>query len=206
MQKKTIPSCQYRATALMRRERQTRAAIHRKSSIIQQQLLTMQEVKAAKHIFTYLNFRSEVETRHLVTALLAEKKTVSVPLCDTKKRFMEAVRIEKREQLAPGAWGIPEPLPEVARTGKVAPLSIDVIIMPGAVFDFRGGRFGYGGGFYDRFVAHIPRAWRIAVAFELQLASWLPLKDHDQLVDFIVTERRIIPTGRGELVKQPSAR
>ncbi len=190
MQKKTVPS----------------AAIHRKSYIIQQQLLTMREVKAAKHIFTYLNFRSEVETGHLVTALLAEKKTVSVPLCHMEKRSMEAIRIEKREQLVPGAWGIPEPLPEVARAGRVDPLSIDVIIMPGAVFDFRGGRFGYGGGFYDRFVAHIPKAWRIAVAFELQLASHLPLNDHDQLVDFIVTERRIIPTGRGELVKRPSAR
>ncbi len=190
----------------MRRKRQTAAAIHRKSSIIQQKILAMEQIKAARHIFTYLNFRSEVETGELVAALLAEKKTVSVPLCNTKKQIMDAVRIEKKEQLAPGAWGILEPLPEVARTGKVDPLSIDVIIMPGAVFDFRGGRLGYGGGFYDRFVAHIPQAWRIAVAFELQLASHLPLKDHDQLVDFIVTERRIMPTGRGELVKQPSAR
>ncbi|PID74836.1 MAG: 5-formyltetrahydrofolate cyclo-ligase [Desulfobacterales bacterium] len=196
----------YRTLVLIRRKRQTKAAIRRKSSIIQQKLLAMEQIKTARHIFTYSNFRSEVETGQLISALLAENKIVSVPLCNIEKRLMEAVSIEKKEQLAPGAWGIPEPLPAVTRTGRANPLSIDVIIMPGAVFDFRGGRFGYGGGFYDRFVAGIPRAWRIAAAFELQLTSRLPLKDHDQLVDYIVTERRIIPTGRGELVKRPSAR
>ncbi len=195
-----MKTAQYHTLILQRRDRQTDVAICRKSQVIQQKLLNMPQINEAAQIFTYLNFRSEVQTTLFVDTLIAKGKNISVPLCHKKTHLLEAIAIESREQLTPGAWGIPEPLPQIIQNGRVSPAAIDIIIMPGAVFDLHGGRIGYGGGFYDRFVSQIPQAQRIAPAFELQLVPKLSLKPHDQLVDYIVTERRIIPTGRGKLV------
>ncbi len=197
----------YRTTALMRRKRQTTATIHKKSQMIEEKLLSMPQTGKAAHIFfIYINFRSEVETRHLISVLLKKGKTVSVPLCHPEKHQMEAIAIENLDQLVSGAWGIPEPPPKLASTSRVDPAIIDIIVMPGAAFDCYGGRVGYGGGFYDRFVARVPQAQRIGLAFELQIVPRIPLAPHDALVDSIVTERRIIPAGRGKLVNYPVAR
>ncbi|MBE0584168.1 MAG: 5-formyltetrahydrofolate cyclo-ligase, partial [Desulfofustis sp.] len=91
---------------------------------------------------------------------------------------------------------IPEPRETLLPQRLVAPIDLDLIILPGSVFDRRGGRFGYGGGYYDRLLAQVPNATRIALAFELQVVDRLPLADHDELLDRIVTEQRIITGNR----------
>jgi 5-formyltetrahydrofolate cyclo-ligase len=70
----------------------------------------------------------------------------------------------------------------------VDPEKIEVILLPGSVFDKRGGRFGYGGGFYDRFVSAIPSATRIALAYDLQVVEHLPLQPHDELLNYVITQ------------------
>ncbi|MHB8809208.1 MAG: 5-formyltetrahydrofolate cyclo-ligase, partial [Desulfobulbaceae bacterium] len=55
-----------------------------------------------------------------------------------------------------------------------------------------GGRLGYGGGYYDRFLAlEAPQALRIALAFGLQVVEQVPVEPHDQLMDFVVTEANL---------------
>jgi len=95
-------------------------------------------------------------------------------------------------QLRPGAFSIQEPDPALCL--KIEPDQIDVVIVPGSVFDKRGARFGYGGGFYDRFLANdAPQAIRIALAFSFQvLDNNIPVKSHDQFMDYIITEKEII--------------
>lgn len=73
---------------------------------------------------------------------------------------------------------------------ELEPASIDVVIIPGSVFDRQGGRLGYGGGYYDRFLAQAaPQALRVALAYELQLVDAIKLQPHDQLMDWLVTEK-----------------
>ncbi len=65
--------------------------------------------------------------------------------------------------------------------------------MPGVAFDRSGHRLGYGGGFYDRFLARLPaRALRIGVAFDQQVLDELPAEEHDQPVDLVVTPSEVL--------------
>lgn len=72
----------------------------------------------------------------------------------------------------------------------VVPLAhIDVVILPGVGFDREGGRLGYGGGYYDRFLPRLRAdACKIAVAYELQILPQVPLEPHDMRLDVLVTE------------------
>lgn len=82
-------------------------------------------------------------------------------------------------------YGVPEPDPEVS-TG-VCVSEIDVVLVPGMAFDRAGRRLGRGGGFYDRFLALIPQAVRIGIAFEEQVVDRVPSESHDQSIDLLVT-------------------
>ena len=68
---------------------------------------------------------------------------------------------------------------------------LDVIIVPGAAFDARGNRLGYGAGFYDKLLSAFKKL-TIAVAFEEQIVPKVPADPHDVPVQKIVTEKRII--------------
>ena len=70
---------------------------------------------------------------------------------------------------------------------------IDVVIVPGVVFDRRGGRIGFGAGFYDRLLAGLSyKSTKIALAFELQVVENVPSQSHDIAVDYVVAERETI--------------
>jgi 5-formyltetrahydrofolate cyclo-ligase len=164
------------------------------SAIIVKKLLLLQEIISRETLFIYVDFRSEVETHLCITELLKMGKRVVVPVTLAQEKRLLSVEIKDVNlDLSPGYCGIPEP-PAEKRNGRVvAGSEIDTIIMPGSVFDERGGRLGYGGGYYDRFMAkEAPRAKRIGMAFDLQVVNRLVLQPHDELLDLIVTEKRII--------------
>ena len=164
-----------------------------KSRRICKTIFDLDEVKNSSSIFLYVNFRSEVETMPLLQALLDAGKTVSVPITLVDDHRLDAIRItDPASQLEPGYCDIPEPAARILESNLVQPENLDVILLPGSVFDERCGRFGYGGGFYDRFVSKVPQAKRIGVAFELQIVDKAPLQDHDELLDLVVTEERVI--------------
>lgn len=146
----------------------------------------------AATVFTYVSFRSEVSTCLLLARCLARGKTIVVPRTSPNDHELKLFSItEPGEDLFPGYCNIPEPDPH-----KSVPANedtIDVVLLPGSVFDEQGGRLGYGGGYYDRFLARERvRAIRIGLAYELQVVRELPLLPHDQRVHILVTEQRII--------------
>lgn len=73
---------------------------------------------------------------------------------------------------------------------RAVPLSqIDLILVPGLAFTLDGHRLGRGGGYYDRLLAVLPsRAARIGVCFSFQVVPGLPMENHDELVDAVVTD------------------
>jgi len=73
---------------------------------------------------------------------------------------------------------------------------IDLVIVPGVVFDKSGHRIGYGHGYYDRFLDNLEKinknAVKVGLAYDFQIADKVPIEKHDVPVDKIVTEKRII--------------
>jgi len=169
----------------------------KKSRIIAETLLSFAEIERARNIFVYVSFRSEVETHRLIEELIRRGKRISVPYTRVEEKRLDAVHIEDMgRDLSGGYQGIPEPKPEHIEGYITEPLNIDVVIIPGSVFDERGGRYGYGGGYYDRFLEKIPYAVRIGLAFDLQTVKEAPLQPHDELLDYVITEQKIIEASR----------
>jgi len=182
-----------RKDILAARNRLTPAELADKSTAICQTLLGLDQIRKCRSIFAYVSFRSEVATFDLIDRLIGMGKTVTVPITRVQEKRLDAIRITNpAADLVPGYCAIPEPKEELWHSRLVDPGEIETILLPGSVFDERGGRFGYGGGYYDRFLAQIPAAARIGLAFDLQIVDLAPLSDHDQLLDLVVTETRVI--------------
>ena len=78
----------------------------------------------------------------------------------------------------------------------VDPEKIDVVVSPGLAFDRRGHRLGYGGGYYDRYLARLhAHASRVGIGFAVQLLDEVPAEETDQPVDVVVTDRGVIRVG-----------
>jgi 5-formyltetrahydrofolate cyclo-ligase len=192
-----LDSLQLRKDILTARNQLTPQQINAKSMDIQQTLLSLEELRNRQSIFVYVSFRSEVATLTLIDALIDMGKTVIVPITRVQEKRLDAIHITNRSKdLEPGYCDIPEPKELLCNTREVAPEDIETILLPGSVFDERGGRFGYGGGYYDRFLAKVPTAARIGLAYDLQIIEKAPLQKHDEILDLVVTESRVIHGGR----------
>jgi 5-formyltetrahydrofolate cyclo-ligase len=184
-----------RTQILATRDTVPREERRQKSRIITDRLLALPEFARARNIFAYVSFRSEVETLELIADCLKRGVTVSVPLTLVREsRLLSYAITEPDRDLVPGYCSIPEPRPTLP---QVDPASIEVVVVPGSVFDARGGRLGYGGGYYDRFLqTAAPQALRIGLAFDLQVVDTVPLESHDQPLDWLITETRTLKFGR----------
>ena len=97
---------------------------------------------------------------------------------------LEFHRVPDGEVLAPGAFGIHEPLDIWPR---VVPA---ILLVPLLAFDAAGHRLGYGGGFYDRSLA-VLRVPAIGIAYAGQEVASLPGEPHDRTLDMVLTEQGI---------------
>lgn len=168
-----------------------------KSTAIRARLWQLKEFLDTRILLVYVNFRSEAETLPLIGDCIRKGIRVAVPLTLVKDKKLLPYEIRDPEtDLAPGYCRIPEPLPD--RTTKIDPGRIDTIILPGSAFDLSGGRLGYGGGYYDRFLARdAPQALRIALAYDLQVVEALPLEPHDVRLHYLLTESQTIRITEG---------
>lgn len=165
---------------------------------IKERVLLMKRLTAAETIFLYAACKSEVPTRKLIQELLASGKKVALPKVDGKR--MDFYEIASWEGLLPGYQGILEP--QTHEAVPVLPCESDVMLLPGAVFDKKGGRIGYGGGYYDRYLWELEETGRkqpylIGICYHKQLwKGRLPMEPHDVRVNSVVTEKKAIDTDR----------
>ena len=111
---------------------------------------------AAPLVLTYVSRSEEVGTRALIERLLVSGRRVAVPRTDLASGTMTFHEISSLDDLAPRTMGILEPPEEAPALTNPAQLVGSVCLVPGLVFDGAGHRIGYGGGFYDRFLAFYP--------------------------------------------------
>lgn len=181
-----------REQILGRRDELAPEVRQKKSLLVMKNVLTLAEIDSCAVLFAYVNFRSEVDTLNLIRVCLARGIKVAVPYTDVAgKRLNPYLINDPEKELKPGYCGIPEPVRE--RLVRLDAAAIDTVIMPGSVFDEKGGRLGYGGGYYDRFLEkEAPSACRIGLAFEEQVVPEVPLLSHDKRIHILVTGERII--------------
>ncbi len=150
--------------------------------------------KTAKTVFVYASYKSEVETKEIIQGALRQGKRVAVPKVQGNEMFF--YEIHSWEELFPGYQGILEP--QIDGKEPVVPADSDVMLLPGTVFDRKGNRIGYGGGYYDRYLERIGehygyKPYLIALSFASQICpKKLPTGEHDKKMDCILTERRVI--------------
>lgn len=161
-----------------------------KDRIIKERLFGLSEFQKAKIIFFYFSFGSEVATQKMIKECLLAQKRIFLPAVDQDKKTLSWAEIRDFKRLKPGPYGIPEP---GNNFNELALEKIELVIVPGIVFDRYGFRLGYGGGYYDRFLSLLPPpVIKIGLAYELQIVAEIPRTKHDCPVDKIVTEAKII--------------
>lgn len=89
------------------------------------------------------------------------------------------------EPLEPGPWGLMEP----AFAQHLLP-PVQLLLVPGLAFDHAGYRIGYGGGFYDALLPHLPDGvLTVGVGFEAQLNLDVPVEPQDWPVQGLLSEQ-----------------
>lgn len=152
-------------------------------------LINLDLYKEAKNIFIYLSFGSEIDTNPIIDRALEDGKEAYIPKIYKSNKEMKAIRLNSFKDLEKNSMGILEPKDDSNFIDKE---NIDLIIVPGAVFDLKGNRIGYGGGYYDRFLSNIKdKRNKVVLAYDLQIVENIEAEEHDIKVDYIITNSRI---------------
>lgn len=159
------------------------------SSNIMERLLLEETIQKSKTIAITISRKTEVDTTPIIEALWKKGKRVVVPKCYPQDHTMEFYVINDFAQLETVYMDLKEPIP--TKSTKVSSSEIDVMIVPGVVFDLEGYRIGYGGGYYDRYLEYY-LGEKISIAFELQLVDNVTKEPYDIPVNVIITENRRI--------------
>lgn len=159
----------------------------RASEQIGEKLFSLEEWKQAETVMLYVSAGKEVITREVILDAAEQGKRICLPLCtDTKAHIMEARLWSEDVPLVAGAYGIPEPSPD---TLTVPATDIDLVVLPCMSCDSHRDRLGHGAGYYDRFLEKLRNdATTVALCFEKIMAESLPVEEHDQPVDVVLTE------------------
>ena len=145
-----------------------------------QMFLDTELYRQAKTIYGYLPYNQEVRTVPILEQALADGKKVAVPkVCGEEMKF---IYLTDLTQVAEGYAGIPEPIAD----GPVGDDPTALVLMPGMAFTKDGQRMGYGGGFYDKFLAEEPNHPTIALCYDFQIFESLPTEEFDIPVDCVL--------------------
>jgi len=146
-------------------------------------------IKNKSNVHLYYPINNEVNTIDLIEQLWSKGIEVVMPRTDIPGKKIDNYLVSSFDQLEETTFNLLEPKTSTPRFTK----DCDIILIPGLAFDHNLSRIGYGGGFYDRFLADT-KALKVAVAYDFQVREEIPTEDHDIKMDFIVTEQRIYPS------------
>ena len=175
---------------LKKRNSLSKSEIIGKSSKIKSNLFSSEIFKKSRTIMFFVSFNSEVHTHEMIKDSIG-KKTVAIPKV-IEHRIEPSMIIDFDSLIPSGRFGILEPI-ELA---KITYKSIDMVLVPGVIFDKNGYRLGYGLGYYDRFLNKLPKAVKVGLCFDFQVMDKVPREEHDIPVDYIVTDKEIIECRR----------
>lgn len=169
-----------------------RAAI---DACIEQRLVALPEFAQAEVLLPYLDFGPEVCTRGIIQAAWDAGKTVALPWCVPGTHEMRWFKITSFEDLVRSSLGVEEPVPVDENEQLLVTGQRMMALVPGLTFDAEGYRLGYGGGFYDTFLAKFDGI-SVGLCREAQLSDDLRAEGiidaHDLPAQLVVTENRVL--------------
>jgi 5-formyltetrahydrofolate cyclo-ligase len=186
---------------LRSRMRQARAAISRDAAtdaarMAASHLLGLAELDGMAVAGLYAAFDDELGTREAADALRARGIVVAYPRIAPPERLLRFHLVHGPDDLEPGPFRIPQP---AARAEAVDIDRISMLIVPGLAFDARGGRLGWGKGYYDATLADDHslrhRPLYVGYAYAFQLVPEVPQRSHDVSMDLVVTDAGVIRAG-----------
>ena len=179
----TLEKARIRKQMIAKRRALSDADVHIAGEAVRDSVTRLDAWRDTSTVLTYIPSPSnEIDTWPLIHAAFATDKRVYCPrVMDTGA--MEWAQIDSRSELAPGAYGIPEPTSDAG----AEPWPEDaVVFVPGVAFTIEGQRLGHGGGYFDRFLARFPGT-SIGLAYDFQIVDRLPTELWDQPVDVVLT-------------------
>lgn len=148
-------------------------------------VINSNEYKNSANIFLFVSYNSEVDTHKIINYSLKHDKRVFLPKVISRKAGMETIEIKSFSDLEKSKYGILEPSGE----NYASPEDIDVVFAPGLAFDKKGGRLGYGAGFYDRYLTLLKKSTsKIGVCYSFQVIENVPMEEYDIKMDGIITD------------------
>lgn len=164
-----------------RKRAMTAEEIKARSAILAERLFETEQYRRAEALYAYLPFNQEVRTGPIIRRAWEDGKRVAVPkVVGSDMRF---VQLTGFGELRPNRFGIPEPVSDdpVEYAGAL-------VLMPGVAFDRRGGRVGYGGGYYDRYLAGHLGHPTVALCYDFQLVDAIEADKYDIPVDLVISD------------------
>ena len=158
----------------------TEAQIEEKSRRLGELFCQSELYRNARTIYGYLPYNQEVRTVPMLQQAIADGKQVAVPKVYGDE--MKFILMEDLAAVEKGYAGIPEPVAD-------EPVACDetaLVLMPGLAFDPQGHRIGYGGGFYDKFLAGEPNHPTLALCYDFQMLPKVETEDHDIPVNTVL--------------------
>lgn len=175
---------------LLKRNKMPESSRKPRNKRIFQYLSEMWEYQAAGLVLSYVSMGSEISTRDIIDDALSKGKTVAVPYCIPGTKDMDFYKISSVNELKEGSFGILEPEPEETR--RITEYSNSICILPGLVFDRYGYRIGYGGGYYDRFLADKyscgQNTAKVGICYSSLVRLRLKTDKYDIPADYVVTD------------------
>lgn len=162
---------------------------------IEASLAALPEFADMDVLLAYLDFGPEVRTRGIIQRAWEVGKTVALPWCVPGTHEMRWFKITSFDDLVRSSLGVEEPRPldeteQLLGTGERM-----IALVPGLTFDAAGYRLGYGGGFYDTFLAKFDGI-SVGLCREAQFSEDLVsegiIDAHDLPAQLVVTEDRVI--------------
>lgn len=156
-------------------------------------LMQFEALAACRTVMVFYPFRDEIDTRPFLVDAQSRGQEVWLPYTDLVTKQIIPYVYTGEECLKLGTYGIYEPDTAICRPADVS--ALDAVILPGSAFDRKGGRLGYGGGYYDRFLASLThRPLLIGLAFDMQIVEEVPKEPHDFRVQYVATESGVFAT------------
>ncbi len=165
-----------------------------RSMVIKDRLIDSVEFQNAKTIGITISRFPEISTRPIIEAAWAAGKKVAVPKCVQKTKEMDFRLLTSFDELEIAYFNLQEPI--MSETEAVCKQDIDLQIVPGIAFSPGGYRIGFGGGYYDRYLADF-EGNMVSLALEVQIEDEVPRESHDIPVDKIFTDKQIICCRKG---------
>lgn len=158
-----------------------------KDAAIRNRLYELDQFKNASIVFPFVSFGTEVDTVEIIKRLFGDGRKVAVPRVQGDE--MDFYLISSMTGLERGTMGILEPVSD-----RKVKIEEGVMLLPGLAFDIKKNRAGYGGGYYDRYLAKhtCEGVYKIALAYDFQIVNDLEAEKHDKKPDMILTEKRVI--------------